>query len=267
MSKKSVIAMILAVSLCLTNAIFMTAMASETDEDISLSASSSDRSSGSLFNWRNYFEETLVPQYGYADMEPKDLIWESYHYVPKDFSWEDSMGIVGADVVDLTDDGKKDLVLYRTDYMSGNGGEYYGLSASLYTEDNGNVTSMGELWVTGFGNTMGDGISGFGYDHFRVGIVEVDGKPCIWTEGIVNSYRANRTGFCINVDGWDGSKFRLLKRIGKTDGGSSDQAYSLQTFNSNGGSSKEVFWSDGQFWHYHQNDSSVLDGEFLSEFH
>ena len=57
-------------------------------------------------------------------MEPKDLIWESYHYVPKDFSWEDSMGIVGADVVDLTDDGKKDLVLYRTDYMSGNGGEY-----------------------------------------------------------------------------------------------------------------------------------------------
>ena len=76
----------------------------------------------------------------------------------------------------------------------------------------------------------------------------------------MNSYRANRTGFCINVDGWDGSKFRLLKRIGKTDGGSSDQAYSLQTFNANGGSSKEVFWSDGQFWHYHQNDSSVTGG-------
>ena len=211
-------------------------------------------------NWYAYINDSLIPEYGLADMEDKEL----YYNTPQraDVSGlQEGCGIVGADIVDMTDDGKEDLVLYHTAYTWGNGGDYYGLVASLYTENGGTYNHEGDLWITDFGDVMGSGVSGIGYEHFQVGIVELDGSHYIWSEGNVNAYHADYTGFRVNLCGWIDNQFRMMFINGKTDGGSSGIAYSLKILNSDGTDEKIVEWADEEYWYY-ENDPSVIDASF-----
>ena len=211
-------------------------------------------------NWYGYINDFLIPEYGLADMETKELY---YNTPPRaDVSGlQEGCGIVGADFVDMTDDGKDDLVLYHTAYTWGNGGDYYGLVASLYTENGGTYNHEGDLWITDFGDVMGSGVSGIGYEHFQVGIVELDGSHYIWSEGNVNAYHADYTGFRVNLCGWIDNQFRMMFINGKTDGGSSGIAYSLKILNSDGTDEKIVEWADEEYWYY-ENDPSVIDASF-----
>ena len=212
--------------------------------------------------WRAYIRDILAAEYGYYKLAPQTLYFDqnSYRYTSSDPGWDTNTGILGADILDMTGNGKMDLVVYRMEIRRDYGTDYQTLIGSLYTEEEGAVVHQGDSELTYFNIVQGAGITRCGgFLSCRVGIIYADEKPYIWTEHNSNAYFANGAEFCANFTGWDGERFRLLMTNGKTDGGSSDIAYSLQTFNSDGTSVKNVFWADDGFWYYADSDPLVTN--------
>lgn len=188
------------------------------------------------FDWYIYIRDELAPMYGYADMDQasKKVDGETAFNADSGMrGWVIRDGIAGADVLDMTGDGNEDLLLYRfePDEYALNG---YNLLVDFYVENDGNVTLNGRHKLSGS--------SGASYISCRVGIITVEGTPYLWCENNSNAYFANGSEFWADFYGCDHDNLVRRWMNGKTDGGSSDIAYSLVEYSDNNIDSKNVLY-------------------------
>lgn len=198
------------------------------------------------FNWYEYIRDELAPKFGYADTEDLSARVTNSNYW-KVTGWNERSGIISADVIDMTEDGQEDLLLYRFDYT-----QNYALLAELYIEDNGTVNRVGRLEISSAPDEQFILINECAYISLRAGIISVQDHPYLWAELCRNTYFANAGGFDACFYGWDGSEFRMSWMNGKSHGGSSGIVYSLREYNDDENYVEEIFYTgDNEYFHFH----------------
>ena len=209
------------------------------------------------FDWYEYIRDELARKYGYTEMEPKYLEADRTTFMQYKgyMDWNKRSGIVSADIADFTLDGVEDLVLYRFVEQT-DGFQEYHITAELYTRDGEEVSFIGNQDI-GYFELPGARVYGVGgnteYLYFRIGIVELDGRPCILTEAAKNDYLWGwhdiKSGlFFSTLTGWDGKSFCRLNEVGKLSGGSNAISYGFSTYDDGNLISKQVLWFDDYFW-------------------
>lgn len=166
----------------------------------------------------------------------------------QDMGWYTRDGILGAELLDMTGDGKEDLVLYRIRSFK-EMIPHENLYMSIYTCKNGKIIGSYETLVNKDAMAPFTGVS---YDSVRVGTVKLDGSPYIWTEYAHNSHYANGSTFAVTLFGYDeyGGECCLRRYWlnGKTTAGTNGVVFSLQTFGHESEGmepdSDELLWTD-----------------------
>ena len=196
------------------------------------------------FDWYVYIRDELLPLYGYADMNDMSRDVSSGNSMDS-YGWNRRTGILGADVADITGDDNEDMILYRLAPQAGNNPDYVRreVLATLYTETDGKVTEHETLSVG-----SADGIS---FDLDELGLMEVQGQTCLWHNTVGSAYFADGAGQDTEFIGWDGSAFRRLWWVGKSDGGSSEIAYSFRTYSDAENYTQEVLFGDEGYMYTH----------------
>ena len=166
-----------------------------------------------------------------------------------DAGWNVRDGILGADLRDLSGDGKDDLVLYRilsSDYMI----PHEVVWIEMYTCRDGKIC---DPYVISVNENEQLPLTGVGYSSVRTGLTEVDGRTYIWTENIQNSYFANGSDFVVKIFGFEWREMEdclCLQWVnGKTEGDTNGVVFSLQTFGKDSISfpeTDELLWTDDQ---------------------
>ena len=148
-------------------------------------------------------------------------------------------------MADITGDDNEDMILYRLAPQAGNNPDYVRreVLATLYTETDGKVTEHETLSVG-----SADGIS---FDLDELGLMEVQGQTCLWHNTVGSAYFADGAGQDTEFIGWDGSAFRRLWWVGKSDGGSSEIAYSFRTYSDAENYTQEVLFGDEGYMYTH----------------
>ncbi len=205
-----------------------TAGAEEELKDVSLGS----------FDWYRCLQDEILPETQLADLQEKQASVTSSDAAKK-AGWSNREGVLGAEVRDMTFDGREDLILFRFEKSEEDAG--YTLYADFYTEEKGAVTMNAHLPLCAF-----DGIS---YRSCRAGIVDVSEVPYLWVECNENAYFGDGAGFTADFYGWDGKAFRKIWLNGRTDGGSSGTAYSFCTYNDDGSFDKIILYADSTFWY------------------
>ena len=166
----------------------------------------------------------------------------------QDMGWYTRDGILGAELLDMTGDGREDLVLYRIRSFK-EMIPHENLYMSIYTCKNGKIIGSDETLVNEDAMAPFTGVS---YDSVRVGTVKLDGSPYIWTEYAHNSHYANGSTFVVTLFGYDeyGGECCLRRYWlnGKTTAGTNGVVFSLQTFGHDSEGmepdSDELLWTD-----------------------
>ena len=166
----------------------------------------------------------------------------------QDMGWYTRDGILGAELLDMTGDGKDDLVLYRI-RSSKDGIPHEDLYMSIYTCKDGKIIGS---WETRVNEDAMVPFTGVSYDSIRVGSVKLDGSPYIWTEYAHNSHYANGSTFVVTLFGYDEydgeCSLRRYWLNGKTTAGTNGVVFSLQTFGHDSDGmepdSDELLWTD-----------------------
>ena len=128
------------------------------------------------FDWYAYIDEVLAPQMGYASLKDASAHLEGNYLSTVLYeTWDKRSGIAAADVQDLTGDGAEDLILYYFDPWEG-----YGLRAKLFTSSARGVVTAGPSLPLVENN------SGLQIVCASVGITELGGVPCLYSEEMVN---------------------------------------------------------------------------------
>ena len=218
--------------------------AEEQEDSAQKEASAGKEKKDEEFDWYVYIRDELLPLYGYADMNDMSRDVSSGNSMDS-YGWNQRTGILGADVADITGDDNEDMILYRLAPQAGNNPDYVRreVLATLYTETDGKVTEHETLSVG-----SADGIS---FDLDELGLMEVQGQTCLWHNTVGSAYFADGAGQDTEFIGWDGSTFRRLWWVGKSDGGSSEIAYSFRTYSDAENYTQEVLFGDEGYMYTH----------------
>lgn len=165
----------------------------------------------------------------------------------QDAGWNLREGILAADLFDMSGDGKDKLILYRIDPVDDTI-PYELVYIYLYSCRDGkiNCSMIGPVNQSDLSP-----FTGVGYSSFRAGIAQLNGKPYVWTENILNSYFANGSDFAVKIydfeHGEEEDYLPLRWLIGKTEGDTNGVSFGLQTFDNESPSfpeSEELLWKD-----------------------
>ncbi|GEM_PF-2161597 len=221
-------------------------------------ASARESFSGSdTYSYQAFIEQGLVPQIQYASAKTAvnmvgastmtgSLFWDSH----------DRYGLLGADTADFNQDGLNDLLIY---FFGPSSSYSYGdqqptaLYAGLYTHSGQTVNLVGMIEL--FYDTN------VGFCQVYGGIMTVNGRPLLYVEKNTNAYFANGADLSYTWYGFDGTSFRPYYMVGKTDGGSSEIAYSLLVYSDADNYSKQVLWADSSYRSFHPDTMPLTDGE------
>lgn len=162
--------------------------------------------------------------------------------------WYTRNGILGADVLDISGDGKDDLVLYTIRHST-DGLAHHDLYMRVYTCKDGKIIGSWEELVNRDEMVP---FTGCCYDSMRFGTVNLDSQSYIWTEYIHFSYGANGSTFKAIVFGYDEEDGECYLRPywlnGKNTQGTNNVLYSLQIYGHGGydaGSQRDqLLWTD-----------------------
>lgn len=210
-----------------------------------------------LVYFEGYYEfirDELLPERGFADLTSAEKYLD-YQTAIENRSWDVRRGLLGADIVDLNQDDTEDLLVY-----------YYGswqeenwpeeencLIAELYTMDEDDEIYLVERQLL-------DRASCISLHYIFGGIMDLNGRYYLYTEYYGDAYFADGDGLEYNFYefGTDG-RFLPEWRIGKSDGGTSDIAYSIFTRIKGEEYDKLVLQADGGFRMWYPDMPVVFD--------
>lgn len=194
-----------------------------------------------------YLKDTLLPEYGYADLEEKNIVSTSELALTQG-GWDMRSGVFGAEMADLDGDGKTELLVYdrgpdlEEGYIQSNGSYGGAMFLSVYrTEETGEIALVNRIKVSSADMSIC-------YHTVRMGLMMVKKQVCVYVEEDTTPYFANGSYLGYTWYGFDEeANFRALWKVGKTDGGSSGIAYSLLRYTGAAEPEKDVLWADGEF--------------------
>lgn len=173
-------------------------------------------------DYYTFIRDELLPEYGWASLEDATCeITRNTYQMQK--GWDQRSGIVGADIVDMNMDGIDELLVY---FMSEEKNEtddspYTEFGIRLYTTEDGVIVEKADVAnVTPLSDSA--------LDRLNAGIMNLNGKNFLYVERESKEYFANGSDIhYIWVEYRDNGFFADRYFVGKTDGGSSDIAYSV----------------------------------------
>ena len=185
-----------------------------------------------------YIRDVLLPQMGYASLSSASRrIDTSQNIWQEAVGWDKRSGLLGADIADLDGDGQEDMLVY---YFApcARDSRYSGLYADLYTlSEEGKVVLVNSVALI-------ESLSGMNAHLIYGGLMEVQGRTCLYLENNSNAYFADGSGVMYSWYGYVDGALRPIWKAGKTDGGSSDIAYGLLTYNGTDQYDKIYLWAD-----------------------
>ena len=200
--------------------------------------------------------DVVVARLGYADMNSNSRLLDGGSAFSNDnVCWDQRKGVVAADVADLDQDGRQDLVVY-----------YFGpskaskvmdktptaLYVSIFSSDGSKIREAARREL------FADSDVGFSAD--KIGFIDVGGRTYILHESNGNAYFANGAGIGYTLLGFADGEFRPIVEVGKSDGGSSGIAYSIMTYTDAQNYSKQVLWADSEYTSY-SSDQVLTNGD------
>ena len=207
------------------------------------------------FNYYEFIRDNLLPQMGYASLETTAAFVDGYHaYNAQEAStmlcWDRRSGLLGADIADLNRDGTEDLLVYylapdTDESVWGNGIYCTAAYVDLYT-----VSRTGD--VIRIGTQLLDRYNNVEFNCTTAGLTEIGGKTYLYVESSMVTYFANNSDneYVLYEYGDDG-RFLPHWRIYKSDGGSSEIAYSLETRISGENYDRSVLYGDSGYRYYY----------------
>lgn len=205
-------------------------------------------------NYYRFIRDELLPDMGYASLETASRNVTPEQAYTSALGWDVRKGLLGADIADLDGDGIQDLLVYYFD-QNNVSGSYSALYASLYT-----TSEQNEIYLV---NTvlLSDFLNALCYHTIQTGLMEVGGKICLYAEQNSTAYFANGHELMYSWYCYDGAELRSLWQIGKTDGGTTDIAYSLLTYSDADQYNKQVLWADSLYRQGNPDKIPLTDGQ------
>lgn len=204
----------------------------------------------SEFNWYTYIKDNILPQTGFASLEPVNRTYESRN---RDlYEWKDASnrGVLSAQIVDLDKNGIDECVLYYFD------DKYYLYAGSSVSSDEFVSALYVKLLVRDqYGNVKEKEARqiffdyGAGFCDVVGGLIEIHGQQYVYFECNEYAYYANVYGTIYSFYTYDGTSFHPAFAVGKTAGGSIGFEYSVITYDTNGIFSGESVTQSGQPWY------------------
>ena len=208
------------------------------------------------YNYQNFIDKGLLPQIGSADLKTTEQPVSANNMTDL-VAWDTRKGYVTSAAGDFNKDGIKDLMVFYfapagSDAQK-NGRKQTALYAGLYTHQDKKVTLLDSTELFSDNN--------IGYRNVRLGIMDMDGQKVLYVEENVNAYFADGSNLTYTWYGCDGKNLRPLCLVGKTDGGSSEVAYSILTYKDEENYDKEILWADSSYLAFHKDQVPLCTGE------
>lgn len=205
-------------------------------------------------DYYRYIRDEMLPTAGYVSQAASsktlssDSAWQNLH-------WDERTGLLGADVVDLDGDDREDCLVYSIE-NEGQGTLFYATLLS-YTPEKGIYEVEKRLLMRDLNVS---------YTLEYGGILEYGGKTYFYTEHNGNAYFADGYSNSYNFYTFDEDGFYRSFWVGKSDGGSSELAYSLVYENPDGTEkSKQVIAADDGYRYFYPAIPIILDTNYFGE--
>ena len=204
--------------------------------------------------WANYIDENYASELGYASLDSASkTVGQNWNYPSV---WDKRRGILGAQFVDLDNDGIEECVMYFFDtkyvYEAGdsiitNDPKTTLYARVLYKNQDGEVVATPERQIF-----FCDSIS---FCDAVGGILEVEGLKYVYFEVNTSGYYSNFGNTMHSFFTFDGKNFSVQMAVGKTGGGSSEVEYGIIRSDEGGEytgvnvteSSQAWYWGDGRY--------------------
>lgn len=196
-------------------------------------------------DYYEFIRGTLLPQMGYASTDKAETILKPDNIWSMPNVWDQRSGLLSADIVDLNGDGTEDLLVYyfaETTENYRDGWSVPALYASLYTKDEAGIYLVNTLLLGSF--------TAINFDELSAGLMEIGGKNYLYVESYSTAYFADGFSKQYTWYSYDGTELRPYWMVGKTDGGTSNIAYSILTYSDAENYTKQVLWAEGDYLSY-----------------
>lgn len=198
------------------------------------------------YDWYEYIDTTLIPEYGYADTKATK---KSVTFSNAEKYWDKRDGIISALITDYTLNGKNDLLLFylksRSDGQS--------LCVRLYTRDENKKIQSSVPLELNIGNATN-------YEQCKIGMMRVKDIPYVYVESCESGYWAD-WGFYDTKYNWycyDGEKWYSHWMIGQAEEGTSGVPFSLITRDGSKKSTERVIYADEEYLYLNPRCKPVL---------
>ena len=202
--------------------------------------------------------DKIIGARGWCNMQPNHN-FVSANNANTSACWDQRSGVIGADQVDLNNDGIDELLVYyaapstkQTSYLEVNIPPTE-LLVDVYTNDGTNAILK---------DTMSFGSDGnLNFMSLMVGIMDLGGRKFLHTEEFFNAYIATGNSTMYTWYAFDGNSLRPLRAVGKTDGGSSEIAYGVLKYKDAENYEKKIIWGDGEYLMYNPDVTPMVSNE------
>ncbi len=196
----------------------------------------------------------LASQKGYADLQPHTRTVSVYE-ADTLACWDARSGIIGAEVVDMNNDGIDEMLLF---YMepTGDTGYVNAMSAptvvymDLYTNDGTNAIQKARIAL--------DTDTNLNYISLMVGLMDMGGRKFVHVQSNFNAYVATGADLQYLWYGYDGNTLRPVRGVGKSAGGSSEIAYAVKKFTDAENYESKLLWAGDDYLMYHEGEKPLI---------
>ncbi len=199
-------------------------------------------SAASLSDYQHYVDDTLSKKYGYTNTDDitQTISVNDVASGKEIYKWSQRDGILGYDVVDMNNDGIKDMIVYIIENSSSGNiikdSIHNNIKFEYYTSnENGYISQAGS-------DTLFEDFT-TGANYCTCGITEIDGDKYLYAETLLDSryftngiYYDYKLFTCIN------GELILKYHLHQSGIGSSGFSYYLDTYDNVGGYYQKTIW-------------------------